>query len=1204
MAKLRFHNNQVEDYTIILSNRSHQYYGQLTGLKDVTYNANLNSANEISFTVYKDLLQEQLWENLVDLKLIFVKELDEYFQIKVSIDDANDTTKSVTGISQCEAELSQLILYGMEINSENDITRDKDKVRSTVFYDPEHPDTSLLHRILKDKAPHYKIAHVDESLCKVYRVFDSIDGTSIYDFLVGECAEQFDCLFRFNSVDRSISAYDLLNVCKKCGKRGDFDKCPSCGCEDLKHFGQDTTIYVDKNNLTDSIHLEVNSDNIKNCFKLEGGDEVMTGAIRSLNPTGTDYIYMQRQEDLDEMPKELVQKLEEYYDVKEGCYYQSIDEYRNYSEQIYDLLDDIAYYESAMMPEVIRVTDWDDEKIKPYREGIIYLCNDKVYLYDGKSDKPSETDEDANFYYDLIPSSSFLDAENEAKKLTPKSLSPISLREINTGTVTGTVDSALINYAKTIVKSGYVKVEIDPKAENKDHCFQAALNEDGSLATKKDPDETGSTENSIPYHYGTWKGRFKITNYSDKAEVAYSDPLEIDVNDKFEEFIRQRVSKTINKNDDDGSVFHVLSYPLDPDGQKNFEQAIKFYSLHSLKSFYDAINSVLDVLTESNQAEKKALLYDSFYTPYLDRLSICQKEMEKRQEKIDSLNSKIETFVSKQGEIQKSLDLSTKLGDLYPIFCSYRREDKYSNSNYISDGLSNAKLLERAKEFWETAEKELLKASNGECTITSTLSNLLLIPAFKPFVNYFELGNWIRVRVEGQLYKLRLIGYSINFDSLQTINVTFSTVTKVENSKTERENIIESARSFATGMSAISKQVEKGLEANDNINNILQNGLNSGLVQIKNNENEEVIYDKHGILCRSYDDILNDFDAKQLKLTHNTIAFTDNNWKSVRQVIGEHNYTSYNIEDNKWETKTDYGLTTQFVTSGTIYGENQIIGGLICSKNYSDGQTIDENGNVKETGGSYINLNTGEFSFGGDSLYYRGGKFVINNGVIYSDNYSSVNKTGSYINLQNGEFSFGGDSLYYKYDEDDQKYKFVIADTAIGESLKAIDIEAENLHVKATNIKGKLTAKQINADGLNMKGGSLLIGDETSTYTKITEDGLIANNAKFNGTVVNSFGLNSISSESKMKNFEHLENGLDILNNIDIYKYHYKTDDNDIKKHIGLVIGDNYNYSEEVTTPDNTSVDLYSLVSVCVKAIQELQNEIAELEKSSSSNIN
>ena len=83
--------------------------------------------------------------------------------------------------------------------------------------------------------------------------------------------------------------------------------------------------------------------------------------------------------------------------------------------------------------------------------------------------------------------------------------------------------------------------------------------------------------------------------------------------------------------------------------------------------------------------------------------------------------------------------------------------------------------------------------------------------------------------------------------------------------------------------------------------------------------------------------------------------------------------------------------------------------------------------------------------------------------------------------------------------------------------------------------------------------------------------------------------------ESK-KNFEKLNNALEIINDTDIYKYNFKYENDDDKKHIGFVIGDDFKYSKEITSLNNDGVDIYSMISVCFKAIQEQQMIIEKLE--------
>ena len=413
----------------------------------------------------------------------------------------------------------------------------------------------------------------------------------------------------------------------------------------------------------------------------------------------------------------------------------------------------------------------------------------------------------------------------------------------------------------------------------------------------------------------------------------------------------QKVLKRISENDEENSIFDVLAI----DDLGIFKEALSLYSLSRLKSFRDAIDVAKITLFESGQGTEGTELYESLYLPYQEKLTECENEIKTRQKKIDALTSQLDLSIQQQSDIQVSLNLQYCLGDLYSIFCSYRREDTYSNSNFISDGLDNVQKIERAKQFWELAQKEIKKASNGKCTITASLYDLLLISAFKPLVEYFELGNRIRIKVDGKLYVLMLIDFSLNFGDLNTIEVTFSTATKVSNEQTKEDDILESAKQMATSYDYIQKQAEKAKEIDTTMKSIVQNGLDSSLVAIKNNENEEVTQGKFGILLREKDDITGGYSPKQSRFTHNSLIYTDSNWETAKCALGEHSYSYYDPETNTIKQATGYGLTADFVQANTSMFSPQIIAGDLYSEDYD-----------KEKGiGSHIGLKgTGNFNFG------------------------------------------------------------------------------------------------------------------------------------------------------------------------------------------------------------------------------------------------
>lgn len=395
------------------------------------------------------------------------------------------------------------------------------------------------------------------------------------------------------------------------------------------------------------------------------------------------------------------------------------------------------------------------------------------------------------------------------------------------------------------------------------------------------------------------------------------------------------LSKNLNKKDtEDLSISGLFDK-----SEIDFKTELTKYCLTSLTSIHDACQGCIDILIEQGVADhitwsgKEPNLYDDLYKPYYNKLGYIEEEMKVRQDELntilgvyDSDNILIEdgvqsSIVREKEIIQDILNFQNYIGnDLWLEFCAFRREDKYSNSNYISDGLNNAELFERALDFIEVANKEIYKSSELQHSISSTIKNLLVIKKFKPLVEYFEVGNWIRIRVDDTIYKLRLLKYEIDFDSLDRMSsVDFSDVMKTADGISDQQSVIQQATSMATSYDCVKRQANQGANSNAVLNGWFENGLDATNTKIVGGaDNQTQTWDEHGMLFRKYDSITDSYDDIQLKIINSTIAITTDNWETVKTAIGSHIF--YNPETGKLEQA--YGVNAETLVGKLIIGEN------------------------------------------------------------------------------------------------------------------------------------------------------------------------------------------------------------------------------------------------------------------------------------------
>lgn len=214
-----------------------------------------------------------------------------------------------------------------------------------------------------------------------------------------------------------------------------------------------------------------------------------------------------------------------------------------------------------------------------------------------------------------------------------------------------------------------------------------------------------------------------------------------------------------------------------------------------------------------------------------------------------------------------------------------------------------------------------------------------------------------------------------------------------------------------------------------------------------------------------------------------------------------------------------------------------------------------------------INNDTSEAKIEADKININGAISANGNFKVGTDGKvecTDITINGGTINLNDTE----GQGNEFQITDNSQTYK-----TMMGSSIFQMGF------VDVLNEAG------ISMTTSEMTNPAITVKDTAGRYTMIQGEGITTPK------------LTQTSLAEKKKNFEKFNsNALNIIKQIELYKYNLKGEEDTDKKHIGFVIGDKYKYSKEITSNDNTGVDLYSFVSVCCKAIQEQQEQINKLQ--------
>ena len=915
-----------------------------------------NAYSELSFTVGRtytnivtgDTSLNPFYDKIEGLRLVYLEGFG-YFELQ-DPEDTSDGIKEVKNMKAYSLEytLSQKYLEELNINTgENnsvEVVYANGPIIPVTLYNPSRPELSLLH-IALEKVYGWKIGHIDASLQTMSRTFE-ISRVSVYDFIVQDICDKFNCFAVFDTINNTINLYAEASVYKidsmpsttnviqlptmyrfdtigsiaingyktieyqyeqSTGKltfnkpieKGSFVEVTDGAQEQWK-----TDIYVTFENLAQEVNVSYNTDDIKTVLTVKGADDLDIREVNMGLPYLVDISYYHN---VDWMGQELYDAYAEYL---KKCNDSQAD-YKEHSEEMWELENYITY-ETQRLSLQYSIAD----NVSSTTVGTYYVRGGTAPDYYYKSVKlPDEYNANVEHYYTLsgsdIDETKFSNLYEALKTYfisqDEKDVSEVeALKDEFAFMETNTIDSlsiALKNATSLAQKNTAILTFFD---EMWDQLGLAPLKSlyYASYQKIKETNEEAGWNNTSNENYWVYYPVTLVINSLDK-EIADREAAIAALKEEYNAL--QKANGEIA----DGLIM-ANNFTL--------EQLIR------LSAF----------LREDEYTD------DNFVQTETDTITSV---MQTKQELLEC--GRIELSKLCEPKLQFSMDMANiyALPEFEPIINQFQlgniiriklRDAKIETVSLVGDGKTTSfnvpVSLDEVKEIDFGNAKEIVYEYNAK---TGTLT----------FDEAPDDGVDIEVvLVKYYIKQSRLLQVDINFEDFSDFSCEFGELTSLRTPSSIHADLLAGAMAAGKSVASNASYWNEGTDIVSALALQIQQGLLDAATVIKSIDGTQgVSIDQYGIHLRKYDPTTGAIDPKEGWIVNNQFLYSDDNFKTTKSVFGE-----YTIDG-----ETKWGLLAEAVMAGYIAGCT-IEGGTINIGNgafvvHEDGTvTMGASGNVIE----------------------------------------------------------------------------------------------------------------------------------------------------------------------------------------------------------------------------------------------------------------
>ena len=483
---------------------------------------------------------------------------------------------------------------------------------------------------------------------------------------------------------------------------------------------------------------------------------------------------------------------------------------------------------------------------------------------------------------------------------------------------------------------------------------------------------------------------------------------------------------------------------------------------------------------ESEQYKKNATIHAAIEA----EIKVREQQISNKEAEINNLISAISSLV---------VSLPDVLGEeLYKELGPYVREDTLTDDSFIAtNSMTDREILEMQQALLEHGKNELARVCYPQFTLDVDLVNFTVDYNYKRFTDALEMFNIIHINFEDHdsIISARLLKLHINWDDPSDFKVTFSNSNSLKETWELIREVQKQAEDVSTKVEFATGAWKNAAIVSVDVNKYINNILNASKQQLVSNDNNEILIDSTGILCRKWLSERQIYDPGQIWITNNQIAISQDGFNSVGIALG---YV-------KMGNDYFFGLCAPSIVGKLLMSEKLMV------SNASGSYTIDKDGFIAKKGSYEVKINPDtpdnifSIAIDGKKLLYvdTAAKALTFEGKLISKSGQIANFTISDNTLISGNIGLCSDKTsgaiaYWAGNADRNNAPFRVTNTGAltcsnaiitGGSLKIGDNFEVNsqgvLTAKSANFTGNINASKITGSqisGTIITGGAIRVG--------------------------------------------------------------------------------------------------------------------------------